>query len=128
MARNHTVGHSQPQPKKIGPAGPPKNSVTMIADIVMTFMNSAKKNSAKRMEEYSVWKPPTSSCSASTKSNGGRFSSAVAAIRNTRNGTTPLVTTNHVSTPPAWAATMRCVESVPAPMTTATTAMPSAAS
>ena len=63
------------------PAGPPKNSVTMIADIVIVFMNSARKNSAKRIEEYSVWKPPTSSLSASTTSKGGRLSSAVIAIQ-----------------------------------------------
>jgi len=36
------------------PAGPPKKSVTMIADMVMVFMNSARKNMAKRNEEYSV--------------------------------------------------------------------------
>ena len=39
-----------------------------------------------------MWKPPTSSCSASTRSNGGRFSSAVAARKNTTNGTTPVAT------------------------------------
>ena len=61
-----------------GPAGPPRNSVTMIADMVIEFMNSARKNRAKRIELYSVLKPPTSSCSASTRSNGGRLSSAVA--------------------------------------------------
>ena len=49
----------------------------MIADMVIMFMNSARKNRAKRIELYSVLKPPTSSCSASTRSNGGRFSSAV---------------------------------------------------
>ena len=26
----------------IGPSGPPKNSVTMTADMVMVFMNSAR--------------------------------------------------------------------------------------
>ena len=63
-----------------GPDGPPRNSVTAIADIVMTFMNSARKKIANRMPVYSVWNPPTSSCSASTRSNGGWFVSAVAAI------------------------------------------------
>ena len=67
--------------------GPPKNSVTMTPLIVIVFMNSARKNSAKRMREYSVLNPPTSSCSASTRSNGGRFSSAVAAIMKMTNGT-----------------------------------------
>ena len=70
---------SQPSdsPRKAGPLGPPRNSVTKIADMVITFMNSARKNRAKRIELYSVLKPPTSSCSASTRSNGGRLSSAV---------------------------------------------------
>ena len=54
-----------------GPEGPPRNNVTAIALIVITFMNSARKKIAKRMPVYSVWKPPTSSCSASTRSNGG---------------------------------------------------------
>ena len=65
----------------------------MIADIVTVFMNSARKKSANRIDEYSVWKPPTSSCSASTRSNGGRFSSAVPAITKMMNGTTPVATT-----------------------------------
>src|SRR5690349_17829026 len=30
-----------------GPEGPPRNSVTAIADIVMTFMNSARKKMMK---------------------------------------------------------------------------------
>ena len=30
--------------------GPPRNSVTTIADMVIVFMNSARKNSAKRIE------------------------------------------------------------------------------
>ena len=86
--------HRAPDPVRArrgsGPAGPPRNSVTMIADMVTVFMNSARKNSAKRIELYSVWKPPTSSCSASTRSNGGRLSSAVPAMRKITNGTTPV--------------------------------------
>ena len=54
--------------------------MTAIADIVITFMNSARKKIANRMPVYSVWKPPTSSCSASTRSNGGWLVSATAAI------------------------------------------------
>src|SRR5690242_20512187 len=70
-----------------GPDGPPRNNVTAIALIVMTFMNSARKKIAKRMPVYSVMNPPTSSCSASTRSNGGWLVSAVAAIRKMMNGT-----------------------------------------
>src|SRR5580692_4594931 len=73
----------------VRPSGPPKNSVTTTADMVMVFMNSARKNRPKRMEEYSVWKPPTSSCSASVRSNGGRVSSAVMAIMKKMNGKNP---------------------------------------
>jgi hypothetical protein len=81
-------------------------------------MNSARKNRAKRIEEYSVWKPPTSSCSASTRSNGGRLSSAVAAMKKITNGTTPVRMRFQLGTSPealaGLAATMSWVESVPA--------------
>ena len=40
-------------------------------------MNSARKKIAKRIPLYSVWNPPTSSCSASTRSKGGWFVSAI---------------------------------------------------
>src|SRR5215475_8600850 len=72
---------------RLGPDGPPRNNVVATADIVITFMNSARKKIAKRMPVYSVLKPPTSSCSASTRSKGGWFVSAVAAIRKMTNGT-----------------------------------------
>ena len=88
--------------------GPPKNSVTMTPLIVIVFMNSARKNSAKRMLEYSVLKPPTSSCSASTRSNGGRFSSAVAAIMKMTNGRKPVATTCQ-SPRLSWTSTMPLV-------------------
>src|SRR3954452_7123338 len=70
-----------------GPDGPPRNKNTAIADIVITFMNSARKKIANRMPVYSVLNPPTSSCSASTRSKGGWFTSAVAAIKKMPNGT-----------------------------------------
>ena len=68
----------------------------------------------KRIELYSVWKPPTSSCSASTRSNGGRLSSAVAAMQKMTNGTTPV--RDHVPVErcvPACEATMSWVDSEP---------------
>ena len=71
----------------------------MTALIVITFMNSARKNSAKRIDEYSVLNPPTSSCSASTRSNGGRLSSAVMAIMKITNGMKPVVTMCQLPTP-----------------------------
>src|SRR3954471_23625865 len=87
LAKNQTMYINQDGRPKVGPSPPPRKSVTITADIVTVFMNSARKNMAKRSDEYSVWKPPTSSCSASTRSNGGRLSSAVPAIVNITNGT-----------------------------------------
>ena len=107
--------------------GPPRNNVTMMALIVIVFMNSARKNSANRMLEYSVLNPPTSSCSASTRSNGGRLSSAVAAMTNTKNGTKPVATMCQ-SMISSWTATMPEVLSVPANSRTAARLSPSAAS
>ena len=83
-----------------------------------------------RIEEYSVWKPPTSSCSASAKSNGGRLSSAVAAMQKMTNGTNAVVAI--VPVPDvrrrAWPATMSWVVSEPDMRITASTERPSAAS
>src|SRR3989442_15224447 len=69
-----------------GPAGPPRKRVTAMADWVAMFMYSARKNMAKRMPVYSVWNPPTSSCSASTRSKGARFVSATAAMQKMKKG------------------------------------------
>ena len=107
--------------------GPPRNSVTMIALIVIVFMNSARKNRAKPNAAYSVLNPPTSSCSASTRSNGGRFSSAVAAIMKMMNGTMP-VATRFQSDSDCCSRTMPDVDSVPDDSSTAATLSPSAAS
>ena len=81
--------------------------MTITADMVIVFMNSARKKRANRIEEYSVWNPPTNSCSASTRSNGGRLSSAVAAIRNTTNGTKKVTHRFHLK--PTWPDTMALV-------------------
>ena len=99
----------------------------MTALIVITFMNSARKKSAKRIDEYSVLNPPTSSCSASTRSNGGRLSSAVIAIMKITNGMKPVVTMCQLPTP-SWTSTMPEVDSVPAMSSTAARLRPSAAS
>ena len=60
---------------------PPKNRVTVSADMMNTFTYSAKKKNPKRMPEYSVAKPATISLSASVRSNGVRLASAVAAMK-----------------------------------------------
>src|SRR5215813_14694139 len=59
-----------------GGSHPPRNSVVTTDDTTIMFAYSARKNSAKRMPLYSVWKPPVSSCSASGRSNGARLVSA----------------------------------------------------
>ncbi len=55
--------------------------MTASAETVIMFMYSAMKNMAKRIEEYSVWNPPTSSPSASGRSNGARLVSPTMEIR-----------------------------------------------
>ena len=100
-----------------------------MADMVMVFMNSAMKNRAKRIDEYSVLKPPTSSCSASTRSKGGRVSSAVMAIMNKKNGRMPVRMMYQLPMKVwAWRSTMARVDSDPARSTTVTTVKPRAAS
>ena len=117
---------------RLGPDGPPRNSVTAIADIVMTFMNSARKKIANRMPVYSVLKPPTSSCSASTRSKGGWFVSAVAAMRKITNATKVFSQNQCVANDHTFVhcccAKMSCVESVPAWISTPRIARPNAAS
>ena len=99
-----------------------------MADMVMVFMNSARKNRPKRMEEYSVWKPPTSSCSASVRSKGGRVSSAVMAIMKKMKGMKPRRIRFQFQKPFACEATMARVESEWLTSTTMTVVRPSAAS
>src|SRR5258706_16361311 len=132
--KNHTVPENGPRnertlglPAILNGCGPPKNKVTITPLIVTVFMNSARKNNANRMLEYSVLKPPTSSCSASTRSNGGRFSSAVAAIRKMANGTNAVDATDHLERVD-WEATIPLVLKVPATRMTAARLRPRAAS
>ena len=54
--------------------------MTAIAQMVSTLANSPRKKSPNFMLEYSVWKPATSSDSASARSNGVRLVSANAVI------------------------------------------------
>src|SRR5262245_1844030 len=85
-------GHSLSQPfvpnRSPGPCQPTKTSVTAIELITIMFMYSPRKNSAHFIDEYSVWKPATSSPSASGRSNGARFVSANAVTRKIANGST----------------------------------------
>src|SRR3954447_15808497 len=80
LPRNHSTGH-QPvlrTPLSMADSGhgarqPPRNSVVASAATVVTLMYSARKNIANLIDAYSVWKPATSSVSASGRSNGARF-------------------------------------------------------
>ena len=75
-----------------------------------------------------MWNPPTSSCSASTRSKGGRLVSAVAAIMKTANGTTPSRMRLRLRMlPPCWV-TMSLTASDPVASTTAAVDRPRAAS
>src|SRR5215468_4845513 len=66
---------------------PPKNKIVHNADTVIMLVYSAMKNIANLKLEYSVWKPATSSDSASGKSKGTRLVSAIAAIKKQRKPT-----------------------------------------
>src|SRR5207253_5057855 len=86
LAVNHRIGH-QPELAPAhsdsgnGALQPPRNSVVANAETVTMLTYSARKNSANFIEEYSVWKPPTSSDSASGRSNGARSVSQTIEIR-----------------------------------------------
>src|ERR671921_12002 len=105
---------SQPLPLRNvsghGNIPPPRNSVVAIAETVTMLTYSARKNSANFSDEYSVWNPPTSSDSASGRSNGARFVSPTIAMTNT----TKLGTSSQPNQPDDCAATMSAVDSDPA--------------
>src|SRR5919201_3981636 len=75
-------------PGRTGPPQPPKKSVTARPESVIMLMYSAIEKRPKRMPLYSVWYPATSSVSASGRSKGGRFVSAIPAKKKTRSPTT----------------------------------------
>src|SRR6185369_14420519 len=63
-----------------GGCQPPRNSSVATQEIVTMLQYSAMKNAANFMLPYSVWKPATSSFSASGRSKGTRLVSAKAAM------------------------------------------------
>src|SRR4028118_1861390 len=78
LPRNHSTGQKPslaPSQMEIGQGArqPPRNMVVANAATVTMLMYSARKNRANFKLEYSVWKPPTSSPSASGRSNGARL-------------------------------------------------------
>src|SRR6516165_507193 len=60
----------------MGDSQPPRNSTAAIADNRIMLAYSPRKNSANGIDEYSVWKPCTSSASDIGRSNGVRAVSA----------------------------------------------------
>src|SRR5919199_2112995 len=86
LTTNQIIGN-QPRlaPSQIeighGARQPPRNSVVANAETVIMLMYSARKNSANLIDEYSVWNPPTSSDSASGRSNGARLVSPTAEMQ-----------------------------------------------
>ena len=58
---------------------PPRKRFVPRTETVIMLMYSAIWIRAKRIDEYSVWKPATSSASPSGRSKGMRATSAVAA-------------------------------------------------
>src|SRR6185503_3287374 len=90
LATNQRIGHqSWFAPSQIdsghGARQPPRNSVVASAETVTMLTYSARKNSANFSDEYSVWKPPTSSPSASGRSKGARLVSPTIEITYIRN-------------------------------------------
>ncbi len=79
-SRFSAMGHGQSN----GAFQPPRKSVTVMAETMNTVTYSAKKKNPNRIPEYSVAKPATISESASVRSNGVRFASAVAAMKKIR--------------------------------------------
>src|SRR3954467_13598029 len=121
LRKNQSSGH-QPvfAPSQIeighGARQPPRNSVAASAETVTMFTYSPRKNIANFSDEYSVWKPPTSSLSASGRSNGARVGSPTDEIAyTTKLGSS--VTTYQVCSCPA---TISLVESEPATRMTGT--------
>src|SRR5512142_2171071 len=68
-----------------GLSQPARNMTEVNAAIRIMLAYSARKNSAKPMPEYSVWKPATSTDSSSARSNGARLVSATPARKYTTN-------------------------------------------
>ena len=79
----HEPGRLRPEK---GTSEPPRKKVTVRQAMTIMAQYSPRKNRANFIEEYSVWKPPTSSGSHSAKSKGWRFVSAKVAIDEEQEG------------------------------------------
>src|ERR1041384_4782406 len=112
-----------------GPFQPPKNIVVASIETVNMLTYSAIKNSANFKALYSVWKPATSSVSASGRSKGTRLVSAKAEIRNTIKPKNCGIMNSFIYQGLSICALMMpLMSSVPASITTPTTEVPIASS
>src|ERR1700676_2175557 len=71
-----------------GESHPPKKRIVARQETVIMLAYSAMKNMANLKLAYSVWKPATSSDSASARSNGARLVSATAEMKNRKKPST----------------------------------------
>src|SRR5918998_3657342 len=69
----------------IGDSQPPRNRIVPRAHMPMMATYSPSMKSRNGVDEYSTMNPATSSDSASGRSKGGRFVSAMAEMKNTTN-------------------------------------------
>src|SRR5271167_670954 len=95
--KNVSAGRKEKARSHVGPPSrfgkgrihPPSHSVTAIDETASIAAYSARKNSDQRKPLYSVWKPATSSDSASGRSNGARLVSATIAMAKIANARNP---------------------------------------
>ena len=73
LPRNQTIPGRRTARTGSGRPSRPGRASAPIAETAKTLAYSARKNRAKRMPLYSVWKPAASSDSASIRSNGVRL-------------------------------------------------------
>src|SRR5688500_14859096 len=64
---------------------PPRNMMLAMPLTANMLPYSAMKMTSQRKPEYSVWKPATSSLSASARSNGARLQLAIAQVKYVQN-------------------------------------------
>src|SRR5947209_8718342 len=64
---------------------PPRNMMQAMPLTANMLPYSAMKMTSQRKPEYSVWKPATSSLSASARSNGARLQLAIAQVKYVQN-------------------------------------------
>src|SRR6185295_11679766 len=97
-----------------GGSQPPRNRIVAMAHMVAIATYSPSMNIMYGVEPYSTMKPATSSDSASTRSNGGRFVSASAEMKKMMN-----IGNSHSQYQPSrphgpfWASTMSVMRSEP---------------